>query len=99
MNSNPPVWAGIALRYADGSVVAIQMDNPRGTLSMSTEEMPREEFMAYLTSGRPIPQVADIRLTGAVTNNWEAGSSEAQRHGAAAISRDPRAIEGGVIDG
>lgn len=98
---NYATWAGVAIRLADGSIVAYEIGgSPQVTLRM-THEFDRASFLFGLMQNLPPHNMTteiDIRIRGVVGHGqWRAGADEARRHEpAGAIDEGPRAIERGA---
>lgn len=59
-----PVWAGVAIRYQDGSVVTFEMDHPIGTI---TTERKHDDIRSWFTQDRVLINgelELDIHLAG-----------------------------------
>lgn len=101
MYDNYATWAGVAIRLADGSIIAYEIGgNPQVTLHVSREYEDRQSLLYDLLRGTPpreMTATVDIRIQGVVGHGqWRAGADEARRHEPAqAIDEGPRAIERG----
>jgi len=82
-------WVGVAMRYTDGRIIAIQIDQPEGEISIKSEDVDVTDFGdlggRFYPTGR---KWAVVHLSGPVSSSWAAGADEANR-------RAPRAIDGG----
>lgn len=86
------VWAGVAIRHADGTIVAVEIDYPQGDLTVSAEAedyMTAGGYVAYLPGSRWV----DVKLTGALSRGWRDGEESARQRAAQAIDAPPLAID------
>jgi hypothetical protein len=90
-----PVWAGVAIRWPNGRITAVEIDYPIGELTINTEEV--EDLDESLARGwrvrRPGPKSVVVNLSGALSRGWAQGEEAARRHAVEAITAGPAAIE------
>lgn len=85
------VWAGVAIRHADGTIVAVEIDYPQGDLTVSTDAEVYADvgYRSYL----PGMSWVDVKLTGALSRGWREGEESARQRAAQAIAAPPLAID------
>ena len=71
MTDQPVAWAGVVLRFADGSWASYEFDDPEVRLRVSTGPMSREELLSTLRMGN-VAEMADVRV-GGKTRPWIGG--------------------------
>lgn len=64
LTDQPVVWAGVVLRFADGTWASYEFDQePHVQLRVSTGDMSREQLLTTLLSGNVAEEV-DVRVAG-----------------------------------
>lgn len=71
MSDQPVAWAGVVLRFADGSWASYEFDDPEVQMRVSTGSMSREELLGTLRMGN-VAEMADVRVVGK-TKPWISG--------------------------
>lgn len=96
IHADAPVWAGIAVRYPDGRIIAVEIDHPRGQIELTTEV--RDDTSGFDTFRRVIGvnrRVA-VELSGPLSRGWRMGEEAAAaveiENPTPAIGTAPRAI-------
>jgi hypothetical protein len=70
------VWAGVALRLEDGSVITIQFPDPQVRIEATTNIAKRDAFTALCLSEVPSTVDYDIHLKG-TASRWDGASTTA----------------------
>lgn len=90
-----PVWAGVAVRWPDGRITAVEIDYPIGELTINTEAVDDwdESFRRGWRVRKPGLTSVVVNLSGALSRGWRQGERAARQHTAAAITAGPAAVE------
>lgn len=86
------VWAGVAIRHADGTIVAVEIDYPQGDLTVSADADDYFNESGYRTYV-PTSKWVEVKLTGALSRGWRDGEESARQRAAQAIAAPPLAID------
>lgn len=95
LHADSPVWAGVAVRFADGRIIAVEIDHPRGEIEVTAEEQDITTGFNTFRRVMGVNQRVTVDLSGPLSRGWQMG----QQYAAGTAIENPRpAIAAGPTD-